>query len=143
VKPLSLLALLAGLIAGCATSTVETRRQERRAAYEALPSEWRALVDQGQIKVGMSQDAVYIAWGQPSEVLQSEDKGGAVTTWQYQGAWLQETKFWTYREVARNNAVFLERYLERDYDPRSYVRAEIVFENGRVVRWRTLPRPLN
>ena len=131
------------VLTGCATSTIESRRQERLAAYQGLSPELKTLVDKGQIKVGMSQDAVYISWGSPSDVLQSETAEGALTTWQFHGAWMQETRFWTYREVARDNTTFLERYLERDYNPRDYVKAEITFMNGVVKQWRTLPRPLN
>ena len=68
---------------------------------------------------------------------------GALTTWQFHGAWMQETRFWTYREVNKDNTTFLERYLERDYNPRDYVKAEIIFLNGVVKQWKTLPRPLN
>ena len=50
------------LLAGCATSTIESRKKERAATYGALPLEQKEFVDKGQIKVGMSQDAVYIAW---------------------------------------------------------------------------------
>lgn len=143
MKTFALALLVCVALTGCATSTIETRRQERRAAYEGLSPEVKTLVDKGQIKVGMSQDAVYISWGAPSEVLQSETPEGALTTWQFHGAWMQETRFWTYREVTKDNATFLERYLERDYNPRDYVKAEITFMNGAVKQWRTLPRPLN
>lgn len=64
-----LLALL--ICTGCATSTIQTRKQERHGIYSALPPEERNLVDQGRINVGMSKDAVYIAWGKPSEILQA------------------------------------------------------------------------
>ncbi len=131
------------VLTGCATSTIESRRQERLAAYQGLSPELKTLVDKGQIKVGMSQDAVYISWGPPSEVLQSETAEGALTTWQFHGAWMQETRFWTYREVTKDNTAFLERYLERDYNPRDYVKAEIIFVNGAVKQWKTLPRPVN
>ena len=131
------------VLTGCATSTIESRRQERLAAYQGLSPELKTLVDKGQIKIGMSQDAVYISWGSPSDVLQSETAEGALTTWQFHGAWMQETRFWTYREVTKDNTTFLERYLERDYNPRDYVKAEIIFLNGVVKQWKTLPRPLN
>ena len=141
---LLLFALFAGLVlAGCATSTIESRRQERLTAYQGLPPELKTLVDKGQIKVGMSQDAVYIAWGPPSDVLQSETAEGALTTWHFHSAWMQETRFWTYREVTKENTTFLERYLERDYNPRDYMKAEITFADGEVKQWRTLPRPLD
>ena len=100
------------------------------------------MVDKGQVKVGMSQDAVYIAWGPPADILQSQAGAtGVQTTWLYYGTTMQETRYWTFREVPRQGHVFLERYLDRDYDPRDYVRAEIVFVDGKVASWRTLPRP--
>jgi hypothetical protein len=138
-------ALLVGclLAAGCRTSTIDTRRAERQAAYDALPHEWQEIVDQGQIRVGMPMDAVFIAWGQPAETLESQARDGSITvTWLYHGAWLEKTRYWAYREVQQGDRTFLERYLTHDYDPRSYVQAEIVFEEGVVKSWRTLPRPL-
>lgn len=135
------LVLLAALLASCATSTIESRRNERLAAYGALSVEHRQLVDQGQIKVGMSPDAVYIAWGQPTEILEQENQQSHTTIWIYHGQWLEESRYWTYREVSREGSTFLERRLESDYFPRSYIRAEIFFANGAVLRWQTLPRP--
>lgn len=139
------------LLAGCATSTVETRRKERQAAYNALTPEEKEFVDKGQIQTGMSQDAVYIAWGPPAQILQNQaGASGVQTVWLYEGTTMQETRYWTFRQVPvqRRNAqgtqvtsIFLERYLDRDYDPLDYVRAEIVFVGGKVASWRTLPRP--
>lgn len=130
---------------GCATpSTVESRRVEKMSAYDSLPAELKATVDAGQIRVGMPMDAVYIAWGKPSEVLESEDAQGHLTTWRYYGSVLQEQRYWAYRETSRGSGrggVFLERYLTSDYSPRDYVRSEIVFTEGKVNSWRTLPKP--
>src|SRR2546422_6813579 len=142
VKPS--IALLLGflLLAGCATSTVESRRKEKLAAYNALSPEEKELVDKGQIQSGMRQDAVYIAWGPPAQILQNQTgNGGVQTFWLYEGTTMQETRYWTFREVPYRGHLFLERYLDRDYDPRGYVSAEIVFIGGRVASWRTLPRP--
>lgn len=130
------------VVTGCKSSTVETRRVERSAAYSSLPADQRELVDKGQIRVGMSQDAVYIAWGKPAQVVASEDKSGRKTQWLYHGTWLEENRYWSYREVSRDGRTYLERYLDRDYNPRDYIRAEITFQNGVVASWRTLPRPL-
>ena len=130
------------LAAGCATSTIESRRKERAAVYSALTPEEKELVDKAQIKAGMSQEAVYIAWGPPAEILNSQSgDSGLQTTWLYVGTTMQETRYWTFREVPARGHIFLERYLDRDYDPRDYVRAEIVFVDGKVASWRTLPRP--
>ena len=67
-----LLILLLVSLAGCATSSVESRRKERSSAYTSLSPEMKALVDQGRIQVGMPMDAVYIAWGKPAQILQNE-----------------------------------------------------------------------
>lgn len=133
------------ILAGCAaTSTIESRRQEKFSAYDSLPPEQKQMVDSGQVRVGMPSDAVYIAWGKPSEVLESEDTQGHLTIWRYFGSTLQETRYWAYREVPGpgRRGPYLERYLTSDYTSRDYVRAEIVFKNGQVASWRTLPKPL-
>ena len=135
---------LALILCACSTpSTIESRRSEKQSAYSTLAPEEQALVDQGQIKMGMTSDAVYIAWGKPAQVLESEDpQRGRITTWQFHGSWMQENRYWAYRETSRGGAdLYLERYLVSDYQPRDYVRAEITFKDGRVLAWRTLPQP--
>lgn len=139
-----LIILFVALLVGCGTpSTIETRRTEKLGVYGTLSPEEKAFVDQGQIKMGMTADAVYIAWGKPAQVLESEDpQRGRITTWQFHGSWMQENRYWAYRETSRGGAdLYLERYLVSDYQPRDYVRAEITFKDGRVLAWRTLPQP--
>jgi len=135
------------VFAGCATkSTIESRRVERSSAYDTLPADQKTMVDAGQIRVGMSADAVYIAWGKPNEILESEDpQQGHLTFWRYYGSWLQENRYWAYREVNRGprGGIYLERYLTSDYSPRDYVRSEIVLKDGKVISWRTLPKPVD
>jgi hypothetical protein len=121
------------LLCGCATSSVESRKRERAAGFAALSPEVKTLVSAGQIRRGMSQDAVFIAWGKPAQVLQQEDANGLSTTWIYAGGWMEETRYW-YPD---------QRVPQTDYQPRTYVRAEILFVNGVVDSWRTLPQPLN
>lgn len=128
-------------LAGCATSTIESRRNEKFSSYSQFPPEIQQLVDSGQIKVGMPADAVYIAWGAPSDVLQSEDEQGSRTTWLYHDSYMEERRFWNYREVQSPHGSFLERFLDTEYSPRRFIRAEITFEDGVVKQWRTLPRP--
>lgn len=121
------------LVAGCATtSTIQSREQERAAAYAAFPPATKKLVNQGRIAVGMTPDAVYIAWGKPDEVLQSGDKHGVRTIWVYRGAVLEETRYWVGRRFP---------HLKFDYEPQTYVRAEIIFADGVLKSWRTLPQP--
>ncbi len=129
------------LLSGCATSTVETRKQERYGAYSALADEQRSLVDQGKIKVGMTMDAVYIAFGKPNEVLQEETQAGSTTRWLYHGSTLQEYRQWRYRYVRAGRFNYTEPYMAYDYYLQPYVRSEVVFQNGVVKEWRTLPTP--
>ena len=92
--------LCAGLavLTGCTTSTVEKRKQERYGAYSALAPEMRSRVDAGQVKVGMTEDAVYIALGKPDQILQEETQAGATTRWHYLGAHLEEYRYSNYGE---------------------------------------------
>ena len=139
---LSLTLSIVLLLAGCATRpTVESRRAERAAAYSELSPEHRQLVDAGQIKVGMNEDAVFIAWGQPAQVLQSEDGGGRVTTWLYQDTTTDEFVGWRYVEVPGPNGSHLTRRLDRDFSVREYISAELIFRDSLLQSWRTLPRP--
>lgn len=124
--------VLAGLaLGGCVTTgTVASRKQERVAAYEALSPEMRSAVDQGMIKTGMSMDAVYIAWGNPNQIVSGGNQAGETTTWIYQGSFLQEVRYW---------GGWRMHYA---YSPVTYVRAQAVFTNGVVKEWQTFPQPL-
>ena len=56
-------------------------------------------------------------------------------------SYLEEYRYWNYREVRLRDGVFLERYLDTDYSPRSFLRAEIHFANGVVQSWKMLSGP--
>jgi uncharacterized protein YceK len=128
---------------GCASrSTLEKRKQERYGAYTSLRQDWRALVDEGKLAVGMPMDAVYIAWGKPAQVTAGESPQGAYVVWLYHDVYLQDYRYWTYREYHHHRGVYGSPYLVYDYQPRSYVRAEVVFEKGLVTEWRLNPTPL-
>jgi hypothetical protein len=139
---------LALLFTGCATTPpLDKRKQERYAAYTGLSQEMRAMVDMGQVAIGMPMDAVYIAWGPPSQTgtAQSSD-GQTTTTWIYTGTAWQEYRYWSHRYHPYGYGRYGHAYypmpsLEFDYIPRSYVSAEVVFENGVVKSWRTFSQP--
>ncbi|HTH46716.1 MAG TPA: hypothetical protein VMB21_04330 [Candidatus Limnocylindria bacterium] len=141
LSPIFLLLLL--FAAGCATSsTIATRRTERAAAYNALPADERALVDQGQLRTGMDEDAVYISWGKPAQVLRSGDASGERTTWLYESTTTDTYHSWHYREYPRRDgSSYIDRTLETDYNFRDYVSAELVFRGGKLQSWRMLPKP--
>jgi len=132
VRPTLLLLLAVFLATGCATSTIESRMREKAASFAAMPPEVQKLVETGQIRRGMSEDAVYIAWGKPGQIVQQEDERGMVEFWLYQGGWLEETRYWPR----------YSRVPVTDYQPRAYVSAEVTFVKGIVDSWRTLPQPV-
>jgi len=124
--------LAAGVLAGCATSSVESRRREKAASYATFSPEFQHLVEQGQIRRGMPPDAVYIAWGKPAQILDREDNSGVVTIWLYHGNWTDEVRYWPYN---------YSRVPTTDYDIRSYISAEVVFRDDLVSSWRMFPKP--
>lgn len=143
MKRIGLILLLALLASGCATSTIEKRREERASTYSALTDEQRALVDQGKIQVGMTADAVYIAWGKPSQIVTGQTSDGkSMTTWLYFGTAWQEHRYWSYHYYHPYGPYgYPTPTLAYDYIPQSYVAAEVVFENGVVKSWKNLTQP--
>jgi outer membrane protein assembly factor BamE (lipoprotein component of BamABCDE complex) len=134
------------LLSGCATSTIESRKQERYSAFGNLLPEQKAAVDSGQIKVGMTMDAVYIAWGKPNQVVTAESARGTTVTWLYTGSYLQGYTFWSHPGYFGpydrfHGPGWYGPSFQHEYMPVNYVRAEVVFENGVVKEWRTLPSP--
>ena len=134
-----LLAML--LLTGCQSATIESRRTQRAAGYAALRPEQQQLVDKGQIKSGMTEDAVYIAWGPAWQILRGETDGKLTTTWIYRGTWWDEQTYWSYRTLYRDGRHYDVSFLDRASVPRDYVLAEVIFVEGIVRSWKMLPRP--
>ena len=61
------IAIGALIFAGC--SMTETRISGHPEIYQSLSSRDQALVSQGQIRDGMSPNAVYLAWGSPDRKI--------------------------------------------------------------------------
>jgi hypothetical protein len=68
-------------LAGC--STVETRISGHPEMYQRLSARDQALVSQGQIRDGMSRNAVWLAWGSPGQKIIGNMRGRATETWVY------------------------------------------------------------
>ena len=75
------LAASAAIFAGC--STTESRISEHRDMFNSLSAGDQALVTQGQIRSGMSQNAVWLSFGAPDQKLVGEIRGRASETWVY------------------------------------------------------------
>jgi len=78
---LACIATGASVLSGC--STVGSRIESNRAAFDRLPPQEKALVSQGKIQGGMSQEAVYIAWGQPDQKTVGVVRNVPTETWVY------------------------------------------------------------
>lgn len=140
VKRLIFFLMAAVLATGCATNKLESRKKQRASAYASFSPEIKQAVDQGRITVGMPEQAVYIAWGKPAQVLQHANEQGAYTVWLYEGAFLEQTPYWAHRWAGgRHNDI--EPYATMTYMPHAYPSAEVIFVNGVVKQWRTLPKP--
>ncbi len=145
-----LTALGALLVAGCATT--EYRISQYPALYQTLSPRDQGLVREGRIREGMSQDAVFLAWGSPAERLSGRSRGRQIETWvftttrtaysphfgfglgfgSYGGGYYRHRGGYRYHHFG---------YYDPFYDPFFYSRFETVevpsrivsFQNGRVV----------
>jgi hypothetical protein len=136
---------------GCATGKLEKRKLEKGAVYQSLSPRFKALVDREQIANGMSEDAVYVAWGKPTEVLEIENAQGPASKWLYKGTYFKEQSSLVLRPpptvgyddaYARFQIPGAYPKVEKKYIPHDYVKFEIDFLNGVVVKWhpRAAPR---
>jgi len=69
------------LLTSC--STPQTRITDHLETYQSLSPRDQALVSRGQIRTGMSQNAVWIAWGFPDRKIVSNMQGRPTETWIY------------------------------------------------------------
>jgi hypothetical protein len=79
----SRLAVAAGALIVTACSTPQTRISEHPDLYQSLSPRDQALVNQGQIRIGMSRTAVWLAWGSPDRKIVGNMGGGPTETWLY------------------------------------------------------------
>jgi hypothetical protein len=129
----------AALLLGCATPSLEDRKSERLAAYDSLSPALRATVDAGAIAEGMDTNAVYIAWGKPTRAGHEVTPAGEEIRWEY---WQNLTKVHPYWSIEPGPGGY---YATAEYRPTTsswrYLSAWAVFQNGRLTRWSTFPRP--
>ena len=81
------LAAIAGsavLLTSC--STPQTRIAEHPEIYNRLGASDRELVARGEIRPGLAQDAVYLAWGAPEQKTVANVNGRPAETWVYFGS---------------------------------------------------------
>src|SRR2546430_16316836 len=69
------------VLTGC--STVESRISEHPDLFHSLSANDQALVSRGEIRSGMSQNAVWLAWGNPDQKAVGSMRGRETETWVY------------------------------------------------------------
>jgi len=82
VRPSTLGLATAGIVL-TSCSTPQTRISEHPDLYQSLSHRDQALVSQGQIRIGMSRTAVWLAWGSPDRKIIGNMGGGPTETWVY------------------------------------------------------------
>lgn len=93
-SPLSLLtgSLAALLLISCATNPAEQRVKKYPERFAGLSGRERDLVLRGEVDEGMSQDAVFLAWGRPGRVMSGSRNGRGSERW----AWFRSAPVSTY-----------------------------------------------
>lgn len=79
----STLAVVIGALILTSCSTPQTRISEHPDLYQSLSHRDQALVNQGQIRIGMSRTAVWLAWSSPDRKIVGNMGGGQTETWLY------------------------------------------------------------
>ena len=79
----STLAVFTGMLILTSCSTPQTRISEHPDLYQSLSHRDQALVSQGQIRIGMSRTAVWLAWGTTDQKIIGNMGGGPTETWVY------------------------------------------------------------
>jgi hypothetical protein len=83
--PTIILALAAVFFASCAPSTPQGRIEQDPARFSKLSNRDKSMVEQGNIRTGMKQDAVYLAWGRPNAVAKGGSGNASTERWTYTG----------------------------------------------------------
>jgi len=132
-----LLALTFGIAAGtliftgCATT--EARISQHPEIYHRLSSRDQSLVSQGQIRLGMITDAVWLAWGTPDQKIPANVGDSHDETWVYL----------RYETPPSYGGPYYYVPFDSSYIPPKFVYPSrgVTFSNGRVVFYRYLPSP--
>jgi hypothetical protein len=119
------------IFTGCATT--EARISQHPEMYQRLSSRDQALVNQGQIRPGMTMDAVWLAWGKPDQEIPANVGDGRGETWVYL----------RYETPPSYGGPYYYGPFDWSYIPPKFVYPSrgVTFSNGKVVFFRYLPSP--
>jgi hypothetical protein len=77
------LCLAANALILTSCETTQDRFSKNPEIYQRLSASDQALVSQGQIRTGMSRNAVWLAWGSPDRKIVGNMRGHPTETWIY------------------------------------------------------------
>nr|UXE46134.1 hypothetical protein Hi04_10k_c5714_00024 [uncultured bacterium] len=119
------------IFTGCATT--EARISQHPEMYQRLSSRDQALVSQGQIRPGMTMDAVWLAWGTPDQKVPANAGDRRAETWVYL----------RYATPPSYGGPYYYGPFDWSYIPPKFVYPSrgVTFSNDRVVFFRYLPSP--
>lgn len=125
---------------GCAGDAISRRIVERNAAFHQASKSMQESAESGRIRRGMETNLVYIALGQPGEVLSTP--GG--TNWFYYDVYSRESRDWTLwvGTSPRSGGAYSTMEERRRSVAGKYLCLQVDFEDGRVVRWYENAKPL-
>lgn len=88
----------------------------------------------------MDTNAVFIAWGQPTDAFTVDVPGGGQRlVWNYEEKWFYERK----RQVLRGSSYGRPIYgIERWRLPITYVARSVTFDGGKVTQWKKYDPPV-
>jgi hypothetical protein len=129
----STLGLAAGAFILASCSTPQTRISEHPDVYQSLSHRDQALVSQGQIRIGMSRTAVWLAWGSPDRKIIGNVGGRPTETWLY--VYYATYPYWYYGPWDPYfGAPLYYAYCYDSFPPSiAYPGKLVTFANGRVV----------
>ena len=126
-------AIAAGAIILTSCATPGGRISQHPAMYQSLSPTDQALVSQGQIRPGMTMDAVWLSWGTPDQKIPNSMHGRAAETWVYL----------RYETPPSYGGPYSYGPFDWSYIPPKFVHPSrgVTFANGRVVFFRYLTPP--
>jgi hypothetical protein len=130
-------ALTFGIAVGIMTltscATTEARISQHPEMYQRLSPSDQALVSQGQIRPGMTMDAVWLAWGTPDQRIPDKMRIRPTETWVYL----------RYETPPSYGGPYYYGPFDWSYIPPKFVYPSkgVTFSNGRVVFFRYMTPP--
>ena len=119
------------ILVGCATT--QSRISQHPEIYQRLSARDQALVSQGQIRPGMTMDAVWLAWGTPDQEIPDNMGDRPTETWLYL----------RYQTPPSYGSPYYYGPFDWSYIPPRFPYASkgATFSNGRVVFFQYVPPP--